>query len=193
MQNTSMYRTIEYNKELIQEIWNKFSNAGLKPEDITIYFDMDNTLAIFSYFGNDEEALKKANRKGFYRNLACFEEAPAVIEVLQKIGFKVKILSVYLDTKYCKDEKVSWIEYHIPSIDLKDIVLVPKGDKKTDYVDDINHSILVDDYYANLMTWMEEGGLAIKKTFSGKERPIPQVNNLTDIFKILYDLGLLSK
>lgn len=187
-----MYRTIDYDVNLITQVWNKFKNNGLKPEDITIYFDMDNTLAIFSYFGNDEEALKKANRKGFYRNLQCFEEAPAVIEVLQKIGFKVKILSVYLDTEYCKDEKIAWIEYHIPTIHPNDIVLVPKGDKKTDYVEDIEHSILVDDYFGNLITWMEAGGLAIKKTFSGKERPIPQVINLTEIFKILFDLGLLS-
>ena len=71
-------------------------------------------------------------------------------------------------------------------------VLVPKGEKKTDYVKDIKHSILVDDYYVNLMTWMEEGGLAIKKTFSGKQRPIPQVMNLVEIFKVLYDLKLMN-
>ena len=41
------------------------------------------------------------------------------------------------------------------------------------------------------MTWMEEGGLAIKKTFSGKQRPIPQVMNLVEIFKVLYDLKLI--
>ena len=187
-----MYRTIEYDEKLIKEIADRFSNEGLKPSDITIYFDMDNTLAIFSYFGNDDEALKKANRKGFYRNLQCFEEAPAVIETLQRIGFNVKILSVYLDTKYCKKEKIAWIEYHLPSISKEDIVLVPKGEKKTDYVTDIKHSILVDDYYGNLMTWMEEGGLAIKKTFSGKQRPIPQVMNLVEIFKVLYDLKLMN-
>lgn len=187
------YRTVDYDVALIESIKNRFMAEGLRPEDVTIYFDMDNTLAIFSYFGNDDEALKKANRKGFYRNLQCFEEAPGVIETLQMIGFRVKILSVYLDTKYCKEEKVAWIEYHLPSIKKEDIVLVPKGDKKTDYVEDIKHSILVDDYFGNLITWMEEGGLAIKKTFSGKQRPIPQVMNLTEIFKVLYDLGLLTR
>lgn len=192
MHKPSLYRKVDYDVELINSIIERIKNEGLRPEDWTICFDMDNTLAIFSYFGNDDEALKKANRKGFYRNLQCFEEAPAVVETLQKIGFKVKILSVYLDTKYCKDEKIAWIEYHLPTVEKEDIILVPKGDKKTDYIEDIKHTILVDDYYGNLITWMEEGGLAIKKTFSGKPRPIPQVINLTEIFKILYDLGLLN-
>ena len=43
--------------------------------------------------------------KGFYKELFCFPEAPAVIENLQRIGFKVKILSSCIDTPYCKAEK----------------------------------------------------------------------------------------
>lgn len=188
----SVYRTVDYDVELINEIKERFRSENLKPEDITIFFDMDNTLAIFSYNGDDETALKKASKKNYYRNLECFEEAASTIETLQMIGFKVKILSVYLDTAYCKKEKLAWCEYHIPTINKEDIILVPKGGVKTDYVEDIKHSILVDDYYVNLMNWMELGGLAIKKTHSGKERPIPQVNSLIEIFKVLYDLNLLN-
>lgn len=185
-------RNIEYNEKQIKEILNNFKNKNFKPMDITIYFDMDNTLCIFSYNGRDDIALQKAKRKGFYRNLQCFEEAPIVIETLQAIGFNIKVLSSCINTTYCKPEKIAWIKYHFPSIKEEDIILVENGHNKAEYIEDISTSILIDDYYVNLMNWMDAGGVAIKKTFSGKPRPIPQVSNLTELFKILYDLNVFT-
>jgi len=182
----------KYNEQQIKQIWENFKNRRLKPEDITIYFDMDNTLCIFSYHGDDESALKKAQTKGYYRNLLCFQEAPATIETLQRIGFKIKIISACIDTKWCREEKREWIRFHLTTIKDNDIILIDNGLNKTNFVENIETSILVDDYYKNLLDWMEKGGLAIKKTYSGKSRPIPQVSSLVEIFDILHKLEIFK-
>lgn len=181
-----------YNKEQIESIWELFKSKKLKPEDITIYLDMDNTLCIFSHYGDDDDALKKARRKGYYRNLPCFHEAPSTVETLQKIGFKVKIISACIDTKYCREEKREWIRFHLPTMKDEDIILIDNGLNKTDFVENIEFAILIDDYHKNLIDWMNKGGLAIKKTYSGKKRPIPQVSNLIEIFEILYSLNIFK-
>ena len=49
----------KYNEELIQSVIKDFKGRDLKPEDITIYFDMDNVLCLFSVFGDEDIALKK--------------------------------------------------------------------------------------------------------------------------------------
>lgn len=183
----------KYNIERIQENIEKFKTQQYKPEDVTIYFDMDNTLCLWSPFGNTEFALKQMYSKGFYRELMCFSEAPAVIENLQKIGFKVKILSACIDSPYCRPEKKAWINYHIPTIKDEDIILVDVGENKANYIDNIQQSILVDDYCQNLIDFYEAGGIGIKKTYSGKQRVILQVESLVDIFSILYKLNCLNR
>lgn len=188
----SVYRKVAYNEDLIKKVIKDFMEKKLKPEEITIIFDMDNTLCLYSVNGDDETALKLMWNKNYYKNLRCFDEAPAVIEALQKMGFKIKILSACISSKYCKKEKLDWIHYHLPSIKDEDIILIDNGQNKSDYIEDISRSLLVDDYYKNIMDWYDAGGVAIKKTFSGKERPVPQVNSLVELFNILWDLNVIG-
>ena len=54
-------------------------------------------------------------------------------------------------------------------------------------------SILIDDYYKNIQNFYEQGGIGIKKTYSGKERPIPQVESLVDLFSVLFELNCMKK
>ena len=182
---------MKYNEVLIREVTEKFRNKHYSPSDITIYFDMDNVLCLFSIFGDEDTAVKRMYHKGFYKELHCFAEAPAVIENLQKIGFKVKIISACIDTPYCRPEKELWLHYHLPTLKDEDIILVNKGENKADYIEDIEKSILVDDYHQNIVDFYNAGGVAIKKTYSGKYRPLPQVESLVDIFSILYSLNCL--
>lgn len=181
----------KYNTELIESTIDRFKNMNYKPEQITICFDMDNTLCLFSPFGSEELSMKRMYSKGFYRELTCFSEASSVIENLQRFGFKVKILSACIDTPYCKPEKTAWIHYHLPTIKDEDIILVDVGENKADYIEDIHTTILVDDYYKNIQDFYNAGGIGVKKTFSGKERPIPQVESLVDIFSILHDFNII--
>lgn len=156
-----------------------------------VYFDADNTLFLFSQFGHADESLKACYNKGFYKNLPVFQEAPMVVENLQKFGITVGILSSYY-TGYAHDEKLQSYHYHFPSVDDKDIILVPYGKPKTDYVKNIEHAILVDDYNGNINDWYRAGGVALKKSFSGKKRPVPTLVSLVDVFYELHKLKFLK-
>ena len=138
----SVYRKVPYDVERINEVINAFKARNLRPEDITILFDMDNTLCLYSRDGDDATALKLMWNKNYYKNLPCFQEAPATIELLQKMGFKIKILSACIKSKYCKKEKLDWIHYHLPSINDEDIILIENGENKADYIDNIENCIL---------------------------------------------------
>ena len=181
----------KYNEKLVQTNIERFKSMNYKPKDVTIYFDMDNVLCLFSVFGNENTALRKMYHKGFYKELVCFPEAPAVIENLQRMGFKIKILSACIDTPYCRKEKELWIHYHLPTINDEDIILVNVGENKSNYIENIESSILVEDFYQNIQNFYAVGGVGIKKTYSGKARPIPQVESLVDIFSTLYELNCI--
>lgn len=188
----SVYRKVSYNEEQINNVIESFKSRHLKPEDVTIIFDMDNTLCLYSVNGDDETALKQMWNKNYYKNLPCFAEAPSVIEALQRMGFRIKILSACISSKYCRKEKMDWIHYHLSSIKDEDILLVENGENKSKYIEDIYTTILIDDYYKNIMNWYDAGGVAVKKTFSGKQRPVLQVNSLVEIFNILWDLEIIG-
>ena len=181
----------KYNKDLVEQRINEFKNKNYGHNDITIYFDMDNTLCLFSVYGQEDASMKAMYSKGFYRELPCFSEAPAVLENLQNLGYKVKILSSCIDSPYCKPEKKLWLNYHIPTLNDEDIILINVGENKADYIENPETSILIDDYYKNIQNFYEQGGIGIKKTYSGKERPIPQVESLVDLFSVLFELNCI--
>ncbi len=160
---------------------------------VTIYYDMDNTICLWAEKGKDAETLPLARKKGFFRNLKPIDDCQTAIPMLQKLGFKVKIISACIDTPYCKKEKLEWIKEHLPSIRSKDVILCNIGENKALYADDIKNSILIDDYGKNIHDWIEAGGIAIKKSRSNKQRQIPVVRNHMDIFNVLEELGILEK
>lgn len=184
---------MKYNEELVKEIIEKFKSKNYKPSDITLYFDMDNVMCLFSVFGDEDIAVKRMFHKGYFKELQCFPEVPAVIENLQRIGFRIKVLSSCIDSPYCKPEKKLWLNYHIPTLKDEDIILINVGENKADYIDNPESSILIDDYYKNIQNFYEQGGIGIKKTYSGKERPIPQVESLVDLFSVLFELNCMKK
>jgi len=182
---------MKYKSKENQKIVELFKSKNLKPEEVTIFFDMDNTLCLFSVYGKEQESLIKMYSQGFYRNLQCFSEAPYVVETLQKIGFHIKILSACIETPFVKKEKYDWIKYHFPTIQDEDIILVPANTPKSTYITDIEHSILVDDFGVNIQDVYDAGGIGIKKSYSQKERDVLQIHNLIEIFAILHQLNCL--
>lgn len=183
----------DYNVELINQRIADFQSKGYKPSEVTIYFDMDNTLCLFSPFGDVGGACRAMYQKGFYRELICFPEAPAVLENLVNIGFNIKILSSCIDSPYCRKEKMEWVKYHLPFMNEEDVILIAVGEDKSKYIENPECSILVDDYFCNIENMYDGGGIAIKKTYSGKQRPIPQVESLVDIFSVLLYLNCIRK
>jgi len=187
---------MNYKIETVMNVIKKFmenvKSKGLKPSDITIYYDIDNTLALFSIHEREPEALAQMTEEGFYRNLPALDDGIKVIPVLQAMGFKVKLLSACIETTYCKAEKFDWIHEHTPTVKDKDVILMQAGQDKSTFVEDISTSILVDDYGINLTNWMNAGGIAIKKAYSKKPRNIPVINNHVEIFIHLRNWGLLN-
>lgn len=176
-------------EQTIQENFRKFSEQKLSPNEISLYFDMDNTLGIFSLYGEEEKACRMMQIRGFFKNIPCYPEAPAVIKTLQDIGYNIYILSACLDNPYCTAEKNEWLKYHIPSITEENIIMTEIGKDKSEYIKTpINRSILIDDWGKNVADWYRKGGVAIKKTYTGKPRPVPQVMSLVELFAILEKL-----
>lgn len=184
-------RTEEYKKSIINKIKRQFK--GLNPCDVNIFFDMDNTLYIYSTESNDLASLKIQHNPGFFANLElCDKESPAVLAELIKMGYKVYILSACC-SEAVKADKRAALAKHFPFLTDEQIIFTMNGENKAEKIQergiDLKKSILVDDYCVNLFAWMEKGGLAIKKTFSNKKRNIPQIHIFEELFGILKDLA----
>ena len=156
----------------------------------TIFYDMDNTLALFSIKGEEGESLEKMFEKGFFRNLPVLENAVIALKVLVKAGFDVRILSACVDSPYCKAEKTEWLEEHFPFIPKEKIHLMEVGQNKAEVMKaqgvPVTGTYLVDDYSKNLTQWAEYGGIPVKKRFSNKNGWENVVRNHLDIFEILF-------
>jgi len=180
-----------YPADMVENMFYRFKSQKLRPDQITIYYDMDNTLARFSIWGKEPEALEQMHQKGYYRNLPPLDGGEIVIPVLQRLGFNVKILSACIDSKFCREEKLEWLKEYFPTLKRKDILLCNVGQDKSQFVEDITKSILVDDYWKNLLNWMAAGGFAIKKSYSGKKRNIPTIRHHSEILLILKQLEII--
>lgn len=157
----------------------------------TIYFDMDNTLVLFSHYDNVEGALESMWTKNYFSTLPIFPEAPAVLRALVDMGYKVCIVTNTVDTPYCRDEKEQFIKFHLPMIADENVYILEPDERREEVLPDVEKSILVDDYGENIRNWYIKGGVGVKKTYSGKSRPIPTIQTIADIFPLLYKLNSL--
>lgn len=178
---------MKYDETKIKEVLDRVRN---EQREYTVLFDADNTLYRFSTYGRVDEALRDCYNKGFYKQLPVFPEAPIVVENLQRLGLRVGIATSILDTPFCEKEKLESFMYHFPTVDERDIYIIPPGKSKSEVVGDVYDKILIDDYHANIIDWYNAGGLAIKKTYSGKTRPVPQVMSLIELFPLLHELNV---
>lgn len=181
-----------YDASLINPVINKFQNRQ-KHEPVVLLFDADNTLYRFSTYGMEQVSKQSMYTRNFYKNLPIFPEGPAVIENLQKLGFRCGILTSTIDSPYCAPEKAMSFEYHFPMISPSDIFILNPGVSKSETAIDtfgsLDNVILIDDYYGNINDWYEHGGVAIKKSYSGKIRVVPVVTSLIDLFYVLRELN----
>lgn len=169
------------------------ANMQSQAELPDIYFDMDNTLALFSIHGQESIALQGMWSEGYFIGLPVFPEAPAVLQTLIHMGYRVGIVSNCMDTPFCKTEKSLYIKHHFPMIADENVYLLEENGKREQVLPRAHQSILVDDYGVNLHAWYENGGVGIKKSYSGKPRAMPVITSLTDIFTVLWKFNLLPK
>lgn len=125
-----------------------------------LFIDMDGTI---TRFHDEEDYLKRMYESGFFLGLKPFESVVAAIKLFSRCnpGVEVHILSSIIPSETCAFEKINWIKKYLPHV--SNIILVPCGIKKTDYVSDISaYDVLLDDYNKNLVEWKLAGGTAVK-------------------------------
>lgn len=153
-----------------------------------IFYDMDNTIALFSIKGREGESLEKMYEKDFFNNLKVIENSQLVLKLLVKIGHEVHILSACIDSEHCEKEKLEWLEKHFPFIKKENIHFLPVGQNKAEHIKnlgiEVKDSYLVDDYSKNLNEWSKYNGIPVKKRFSEKGGWNYIVRNHVDIFNI---------
>lgn len=129
-----------------------------------IYVDMDGTVANFY---KDNNYLEKMFEKGFFLNLEPYELAKVINDLCGV--FDITILSACVDTPFCKSEKIEWLKKHMPNV--KKYIFCKVGENKTDFVKDIENTMLIDDYSKNIYEWEKMGGKTIKA--------LNQINNVS--------------
>ena len=184
---------MHYDEQEIPKLIKAFCERVQESPTLKMYFDADNTLYKFSTYNRIYDSLSMMHTKGFYKNLPVFIEAPDVVSGLQRMGIEVYVISNTIESPWCESEKMESLNYHFPMIPKSNILLLPPESRKTDYVDDVEHSILVDDYHVNINQWFDAGGLGIKKSYSGKKRVVPVICSLIDLFPVLYELNLIRR
>ena len=184
-----------YDKRLIRKTLKRFKKQRLNIKDLNIFFDIDNTLALFSQKGGDAHACKMMHAKGFYETLPIFHCVEDTLMYLTRLGANIWILSAYPirenNDHSAKEEKNKWLDKHLPFIPNERRLLIPLGTNKAEIIDSVcdrNTVIFIDDYGQNIIHAYESGIVGIKKTYSGKRRPCPQIQDFYDIFKILKKL-----
>lgn len=126
------------------------------------FFDMDGVLFKLD---NTLTSLEPLYEEGYFKNLPTHR---LVVRCLQEMLIQdpeqVYILSHYIDSPFAEQEKREVLQELFPSLDMHNVILVPYGESKTDYVPIRikENDFLVDDYNHNLECWRDAGGYAIK-------------------------------
>ena len=133
---------------------------------MTIYFDMDGTIANLYAVENWLPKLRA------YDPTPYMEAAPMLrfcslarrLNALQRNGYKIGIISwLSKDPNPAYGEKVTaakyyWLKKHLPSVNFDEIRIVPYGTPKSTLASEIG--ILFDDEEPNRKEWEEAGGVA---------------------------------
>lgn len=126
------------------------------------FFDMDGVLFKFD---NTLTSLEPLYEEGYFKNLPTHRLAVRCLqEMLIQDPEQVYILSHYIDSPFAEQEKREVLQELFPSLDMHNVILVPYGESKTDYVPIRvkENDFLIDDYNHNLECWRDAGGYAIK-------------------------------
>ena len=126
------------------------------------FFDMDGVLFKLD---NTLTSLEPLYEEGYFKNLPTHRLAVRCLqEMLIQDPEQVYILSHYIDSPFAEQEKREILQDIFPSLDMHNVILVPYGESKTDYVPIRikENDFLVDDYNHNLECWRDAGGYAIK-------------------------------
>lgn len=154
-----------------------------------IVFDMDGVLADFFAEPNNLERFE--NERGFFKNLKPIANNNKMVRDMIYMGFNVYIISAS-PNKQADKEKRQWLSKYIPNLKKENIIICRNGQNKADFMQDIENSILIDDYTQNLIQWKAKGGKTLKyinaindKNGVHKVLKIKELKDFKDIFKMI--------
>ena len=147
---------------------------------MTIYFDMDGTLAGLFFVKGFSEMLKNGNMTPYKEARPLFnsEEMKEVIAELKNKGFEIGVIS-YADSEFLENAtevKKQWLEKFFPYAENENIHIVTKETPKTDFYK--QGDILVDDAKKNREEWENKGGKTINAYFRAEVKMIQALRNL---------------
>ena len=126
-----------------------------------VFVDMDGVIC--EYKNVSEEELEE---KGYFYNLAPRKSMVDAINCLIESNMaEVFVLSAVIPSiaNQAKEEKNAWLDKYVPAIDKDHRIFTLCGESKVGSVPEFSkEDILLDDYSANLFTWHEAGGKAVK-------------------------------
>lgn len=182
-----------------------------------LFVDMDGTIAKWN-----NVAFEDLYQQGYYKNLEPDRAILDEVKMLVELNIDVYILSAYLPDiydentgelikkSYALQDKQEWIEKNFPEINKDNVIFVPYGTNKAEYLK-ANYSpvyeddYLLDDYTNNLNEWEGYGGTGIKYrngingtkgTWKGLSvehtepnlfSTIPETSRILDMLKDRYD------
>lgn len=126
---------------------------------------MDGTLCRFH--DTEHRYIEAMWTQGFYRDLKPFEEFLNGLSVCMERNKDAEffILSAMLDTEppFVEGEKREWLHTYLPQLKDEQMIFIPAGHDKSEYVGEIGADCcLIDDYNKNLNEWQNAGGTAVK-------------------------------
>lgn len=125
------------------------------------FFDMDGVLFKFD---NSLTSLEPLYEEGYFKHLPTHRLAiQCMQELLNEGPEQVYVLSHYISSN-AYNEKLEVLQEIFPDLDIHNIILVPYGENKSDYVPIAvkENDYLIDDHTPNLEQWKDSGGKAIK-------------------------------
>lgn len=184
-----------YKKYDLFKIWKVNRNMrkqNLHIKDVFIFWDLDNTIYLFSEWGKDKEAVEESMKEGYYYNLPIFPGASAFLQFLMSLCPNVYILSKY-PRSGADIEKIKSIERDMSFFPKDHILLIGLDEDKGKIISekcDTNKAIIVDDYHENIIDAYNNGVVGIKKTYSGKKRPVYQIKEFYELLFIFKKLNI---
>jgi hypothetical protein len=154
---------------------------------INLYIDMDNTLALFSEKGKENDAILKMTDIGYFAGLSLIDDysvAALKNPRLLKIA-NLHIITTCIRTSHCMMEKQDWLNRYFPSI--KSRIFVPLGNVKHEALNRplTPFDVLLDDYKHNIIPWQQAGGTAIKKRSSEKLGYKYTLSDYKNLYKLI--------
>lgn len=185
-------RYMKYNLLKIWKVNRNMRKLKLHINELFIFWDLDNTIYLFSEWGKDKEAVKKSEEAGYYYNLPIFPGAAAFLQFLLSLCPNVYILSKYPRTG-ADIEKINSIRRDMPFFPEDHIILIELDVDKGQVIENIcgkSKALIIDDYHENIIDAYNHNIVGIKKTYSGKHRPVYQIKEFYELLFIFKKLNI---